>query len=247
MSLARAFLDRTADGVAAFRAAAAPQPARPLRTAYVAASAASVLAAATGKYKLTNVVKPTLMPLLAADLVTRGQLTTGRKILLAGLVGGWVGDIVLMSKASRSRDGQERLRNLNKGAAAFITNQFAYHAVMWRKGARPEQQAALVRLPVVLGGIGLSLWKAPTALPAAGGYGSALAFTSVLGEHGSLADSVAGKGVSHGANLFVLSDSLILGRMTLLKNKGVVDKLADGAVMATYTAAQLLLVDGLAD
>ena len=57
-----------------------------------------------------------------------------------------------------------------------------------------------------------------------------------------------------GGTLFLLSDALILNRLTLLKHAQrptaptalkIIDALTDGAVMATYVIAQLLLVDGI--
>ena len=52
-----------------------------------------------------------------------------------------------------------------------------------------------------------------------------------------------------GGNLFVLSDGLILARQAFLTGQKplvrVLDGIVDGLVMATYVAAQLLLVEGL--
>ncbi|HAJ53013.1 MAG TPA: lysoplasmalogenase, partial [Corynebacterium variabile] len=53
-----------------------------MRSAYLAAGAVSVVAAAAGRRgdRLTRIVKPTLMPLLAGTVLARGQrkaTTTG--------------------------------------------------------------------------------------------------------------------------------------------------------------------------
>lgn len=219
-----------------------------LRAGYLAMSAASVLAAAKASDSITHVVKPALMPLLVAscdlfatknsrEVAKTKWLDTG--LLAGGLAFGCLGDIILMGKDGRSTDGDVRASNLNKGASAFAVNQLAYHALLWRQGARPRKKDVLLRAPVVFGGAGLAALMAPKALPAAAGYGSALAATSVLAEDHSPEAALGG-------NLFVVSDALILARLTLLNGAPKLNALVDGAVMATYVAAQLLLVDALA-
>ncbi len=202
------------------------------RALYLAAAAGSVIAAAVPSDRATRLVKPALMPLLLASNPQKSAL------LVAGLAGGWVGDIILMGKDSRSADPGVRARNLKRGSAAFLVNQLAYHALLLRSGARPTWKNAALRAPMILGGVGLAAMKNPAALPAAGGYGSALALTSILAQDSSSKAALGG-------NLFVLSDALILGRLTLLKEGSRIDALTDAAVMATYTAAQFLLVDGV--
>lgn len=218
-----------------------------IRAGYLAAAAASVLAAAIPSDATTRVVKPTLMPLLVASsdlfatkrsrkIAVKNPVETA--LLVGGLAFGCLGDIILMGEDGRSEDKGVRASNLNKGAAAFAINQFAYHALLTKQGAKPQKKDILLRVPVVLGGIGLASVMNAKALPAAAGYGSALATTSVLAEDHSPEAALGG-------NLFVGSDALILGRLTMLKNKSRLDALVDGAVMATYTAAQLLLVDAI--
>lgn len=238
-----------------------------LRTVYLAAAAASVVAAALPHDATTRLVKPTLMPLLAASsdlFATRrsragvvdtpqgaaGNSTPGDSetiaaknpvdtaLLLGGLAFGCLGDVILMGKDSRSDDLSVRASNLNKGAAAFAVNQFAYHALLTKQGARPVKKHIALRIPAVLGGVLLASWKNKGALPAAAGYGTALAATSVLAEDHSPQAALGG-------NLFVASDGLILARLTMLKNMSRPDALVDGAVMATYVVAQMLLVDAI--
>lgn len=208
------------------------------RALYLAAAAGSVIAAAVPSDRATRLVKPALMPLLLASDPPTTKAPIDAALLVAGLAGGWVGDIILMGKDSRSADPGIRARNLNRGSAAFLVNQLAYHALLLRSGARPTWKNAALRAPMILGGVGLAAMKNPAALPAAGGYGSALAMTSILAQDSSSKAALGG-------NLFVLSDALILGRLTLLKEGSRIDALTDAAVMATYTAAQLLLVDGV--
>lgn len=223
------------------------EPHRLLRPAYLATAATSVVAAAIPHDATTRLVKPALMPLLAASstlFATRQNREAAKSqpldtaLLLAGLAGGCLGDIILMGKNSRSEDHTVRARNLNQGAAAFAVNQLAYHALFLRSGAKFRQSNVMLHLPAVIGGAGLALWKNRPALPAAVGYGSALATTSILAQD-------AGCQAGTGGLLFVVSDGLILARMALLKQKSSVDALVDGAVMGTYVVAQMLLVDHL--
>lgn len=218
---------------------------RALRTAYLAAGAVSVVAAAAGRRgdRLTRVVKPTLMPLLAGTVLARGQRKATTTVV-AGLAGGWVGDIILMGADGRSDDSRTRARNLNRGSAAFALNQVAYIAELWRTGHRPRKNTVALRAPVLASGVVTAATGAPAALPAAVGYGSLLAGTSMLAaEEGETTP------LGLGGNLFVLSDGLILARQAFLTGEKpvvrVLDGLVDGLVMATYVAAQLLLVEEL--
>jgi hypothetical protein len=210
---------------------------------YLAAGAVSVAAAAAGRRgdRLTRLVKPALMPLLAAAVpgVRRSP------VLLAGLAGGCLGDVILMGAAGRSDDPAVRARNLNRGSAAFAVNQAAYITRLWSQGHRPTRTAVALRLPVLLSGIVTAATGARSALPAAAGYGSLLATTSTLA-----ADEGETTPAAVGGSLFVLSDGLILARQAFLTGDRplvrVLDGVADGLVMATYVAAQLLLVEALA-
>lgn len=208
------------------------------QTLYLAAAAGSVIAAAVPSDRATRLVKPMLMPLLLASNPPTTKAPIDASLLVAGLAGGWVGDIILLGKNSRSADPGIRARNLNRGSAAFLVNQLAYHVLLLRSGARPTWKNAALRAPMILGGVGLAAMRNPAALPAAGGYGSALALTSILAQDSSSKAALGG-------NLFVLSDALILGRLTLLKEGSRIDALTDAGVMATYTVAQLLLVDSV--
>lgn len=271
-SLVDDFMDRSIEGALALRSAAwRPHPGR---IAYLVAGAAAVGATATRSDRVTRVVKPALMPMLATDILfpdaTLSNPASWRKlfnpsgdqaVLLAGLVGGWLGDMTLMNTESRSEDPQVRAKNLNRGAAWFSLNQLAYIWLLAKRGARPDPAVVAAHVPVLAAGLGLAGWKLPPALPAAGGYGALLGGTNVLAQdRGIIRDEVdktpADYGISHGGNLFIMSDALILNRMTLFKNAQkegasavlkTIDAINDGAVMATYVIAQLLLFNGLND
>ncbi|WP_145942395.1 lysoplasmalogenase family protein [Corynebacterium glyciniphilum] len=220
------------------------------RAAYLAAGAVSVAAAAVGRRgdRVTQVVKPALMPLLGAHACARASRGDRLPVVLAGLAGGLLGDVILMGKDGRSEDASVRARNLNLGSAAFSVNQLAYISELWRRGHRPRRSTLVLRAPVLASGIVTAATGAPAALPAAAGYGTALAATSVLAADPELGTGdFSGAGL--GGNLFVLSDGLILARVAFLRGESPVvqqlDGLVDGLVMATYVAAQLLIVEGL--
>ncbi|MDN6325683.1 MAG: lysoplasmalogenase [Corynebacterium sp.] len=229
----------------------------PWRAGYLAAGAASVVAAAAGRRgdRATRLVKPALMPLLAGHACTRAGRGGGAgrlPVVLAGLAGGLLGDVVLMGEAGRSDDAATRARNLNLGSAAFSVNQVAYIVERWLRRNRPRRSTVALRLPVLASGIVTAASGAPAALPAAAGYGSALAATSVLASDPQVGDADARadlSGVGLGGNLFVLSDGLILARLAFLRGDSPLvrrlDGVVDGLVMATYVAAQLLIVEGL--
>ena len=263
-------LERAAEGTRALRTAA--RHPHPGRIAYLAAGAVSVAAAATRSDRITRAVKPTLMPLLASTVFAPGATadnprswgkihtpSAGQALLLAGLVGGWLGDITLMNTQSRSAEPVERAKSLNRGAAWFSANQLAYIWLLAKRGARPSPAVAAAHLPALVTGLGLARWKLPKALPATGGYGSLLGATNMLAQDPVLLRSTPEEtpedyGHALGGTLFLLSDALILNRLTLLKHAQrptapsalkIIDALTDGAVMATYVIAQLLLVDGI--
>lgn len=224
------------------------------RAAYLAAGAVSVAAAAAGRRgdRVTRVVKPALMPLLGAHACARASRGGRLPVVLAGLTGGLLGDVILMGEDGRSEDASVRARNLNLGSAAFSVNQVAYISELWRRGHRPRRSTLVLRAPVLASGMATAATGAPAALPAAAGYGTALAATSVLAadpEARTDGSSTDLSGLGLGGNLFVLSDGLILARLAFLRGESPVvqrlDGLVDGLVMATYVAAQLLIVEGL--
>ena len=239
-TLKQAAARRTIEGAGALVAAVGRATREPERASYVGASLVNVVSSALGAEKPRKASKTLLMPLLAASVVrrrheTKPAVTAG---LLVGLAGGWIGDLVLMP----------RVNDLNKGAAAFAVNQVAYIKMLHDAGARPNRVRALTRYPLWAASVAGAALSRPDLLPAAAGYGALLTTTSMLGDDSVL---VAGLeegdprfGVGHGGNLFLVSDAMLMLR-ALVGEDSVVGKLLDAGVMDTYTAAQLLLVDGI--
>ncbi len=233
---------RTSEGAGALIAAVTRATREPERAGYIGAAAVNVVSSALGAEKPRKVSKTLLMPLLAASVVrrrheTRPAVTAG---LLVGLAAGWIGDLVLMP----------RKNDLNKGAAAFAVNQIAYQKMLYDAGARPNRFRSVARYPLWAGSVAGAALSRPDLLPAAAGYGFLLTTTSMLGDDGNLVAGLDSEskdprfGIGHGGNLFLISDALLMLR-ALVGEDGVVGKLLDAGVMDTYTAAQLLLVDGI--
>ena len=251
-TLKQAAVRRTIEGAGALVAAVYRGTREPERAGYVGAATVNVVSSALGAEKIRKASKTVLMPLLAASVIrrrheTKPAVTTG---LLVGLTAGWIGDLVLMP----------RNNDLNKGAAAFAVNQVAYIKMLHDAGARPNRFRALTRYPLWAASVAGAAFTRPDLLPAAAGYGLLLTGTSMLGDDSTLVDGLTSPadlapgadlaaadprfGIGHGGNLFLISDALLMLR-ALVGEEGVVGKLLDAGVMDTYTAAQLLLVDGI--
>lgn len=194
------------------------------RLAFRLAGGAYAASRAVGSRRLQAVSKPLVVPLLLD--VPLAAPRPDREVGVVGLLGGWVGDLLLM------REGR-----LAQGAAAFAVNQAAYQWLLWRAGARVRH----VPLAVHVVPFAAAAWFGRAHLGLVGTYGGMVAATSVLA-----ADPVVrGRGVAAGGHLFLLSDSLILVRMVIPEGNRALGRGLDVAVAVTYVAAQRLLVDGL--
>ena len=230
------FVAKTRQGASALVKAVSKAVSEPERAAFVAAAGANVCASLIGVSKVKSLSKPALMPLLAGRVFRSSCDPLEKGLGLVGLAGGWAGDLVLMKPDS-----------LPKGAVGFAINHAAYIALLVRKGARPSMVSAGIRAVPLLGAAGFAAIREPKMLPMVLGYGGLLATTSLLADDPILQDSSnpASFGMGHGGNLFLISDAVLFARELFLEDGTVAAQFADGAVMGTYTIAQLLLVDGL--
>ncbi|GAB2502358.1 YhhN-like protein [Corynebacterium atrinae] len=195
------------------------------RSAFWAASAGYVLARAIDVPTLQRVAKPLVVPLLAADVLPRFQRRE-RPLAAAGLLGGWVGDVILLNDV-----------RLAPAAATFAVNHGAYQVLLWHRGARPRLGAVALRA-IPLAAVS---WLGRDRLSLVLSYGGMVAATSALA-----ADPVLrGRRVALGANLFLLSDALIFARSELDLPDDTVGRGVDVAVAVTYVLAQKFLADGL--
>ncbi|RDI46659.1 lysoplasmalogenase [Nocardia mexicana] len=222
--------------------------ARPFRAAYVAAAAATVYSAVTGRDRWQWATKPLLMPLLAADVVHSGAELgrTERRVLFGALGAATVGDMLLIDPDDD--------RRLIAGASAFAVMQSGYSALWWRRGARPRPAIALPRVAAWLGAGALLRAKAPNLAVPLSSYGATLGAAAVLASDPGLspgAKNVAGMNLPDrdprsrlglGALLFTASDGLIVLRRLFARTDRS-RRVTEGIILSTYAAAQYLLTD----
>ncbi len=216
------------------------------------AAAATVAGAVTENEKLQLVAKPLIGPALAARVLRRrgtlGAVDTG--LLLGSLAAATVGDVFMIDP-----DDDDRLC---RGARSFAVMQAGYATVLARRGARPTPPAVVPRLLSWLGAAVLLRSRARPVAPTLTGYGAVLGTMSALAADPALAPGarvVAGTVVPNsdprsrlglGGLLFLGSDSLIVVRRLFVRGeKG--RKVAEAAVLASYVAAQALLVEGMTE
>lgn len=210
-----------------------------LMAGYVLVAVLNVIAEATGNENGTVLTKPLLMPLLLAWVVAMAgrRWPVPLRWLTVGLVFAWAGDLLLMGDSDAT---------FALGLAAFLVMQVCYLVAFLRvPGPGLVRAWPIAVVPYAL------IWVVLTVLvwPGAGGmripvlvYGAVLvtmalgALDLVLRMPQDLAWRVAA-----GAVLFVLSDALIAVTAFGPLTESVQ---ASAAVMATYTAAQGLIVSG---
>ncbi|MER6348370.1 lysoplasmalogenase [Streptomyces sp. NPDC001595] len=168
--------------------------------------------------------KPLLMPLLAAHAALSGA----PRLLVAALLCGWGGDLLLLFDAEPA---------FLAGMASFAAGHVCYLFLFTRYGrANAHHSFLLVGYTVVLAATVAQLWPdlpADLRVPVAG-------YSLLLTAMAYRAGSRFGRTAGIGGALFVLSDTLIA--------TGVADwpqpPRPDLWIMLTYIAAQFLLADG---
>nr|WP_240929520.1 lysoplasmalogenase [Streptomyces coryli] len=174
-----------------------------------------------GLQPLEYATKPLLMPLLAVYAALRG----GPRLLIAALLCGAAGDVLLQI------GGPAFLA----GMGAFAAGHVCYLALFRARGHRPHRVAAIAYAAVWAATLA-ALW--PGLDPAL--RGPVAAYSLLLA---AMAWRASGAGTRAGAGgaLFLLSDTLIATRLADWPQPPA----AGFLVMSTYLAAQYLLVTGL--
>ncbi|MFD4295024.1 lysoplasmalogenase family protein [Rhodococcus sp. NPDC058532] len=217
---------------------------------FLGASAATVVGAVTGDERLQRIAKPLIAPALAARVLRRstGRDRVDTALLLGSLAAATVGDVFMIDP-----DDDTRLTN---GARSFAVMQLGYSAVLARRGARPTAPALVPRLLGWLGAAGLLRARARRVAPTLTAYGAVLGTTSTLSADPALAPGarvVAGTVVPGadprsrlglGGLLFTGSDALIVIRRLFVRGE-TGRRAVEGVVLASYAAAQALLVEGM--
>lgn len=219
---------------------------------FLGATTATVVGAVVDNEKLQSAAKPLIAPALAARVLRRranlDAVDTG--LLLGSLAAATVGDVFMIDP-----DDDARLTN---GARSFAVMQLGYSAVLARRGARPTAPALVPRLLGWLGAAALLRTRARAVAPTLTGYGAVLGTTSTLSADPALAPGarvVAGTVVPNadprsrlglGGLLFTGSDALIVVRRLFVRGR-TGRRVAEGVVLASYAAAQALLVEGMTE
>ena len=199
--------------------------------AFAAVTAVHLASQALGHRQAADLTQVLLMPLLALVLLraTRAPRSREVRLVLVALGFSWLGDTL-----PRLADGDAALLTM---IGCFLLAQLVYAAAFWPFRHRSVLNRPLALLPYLLAGatiVGLSAREAGALLPAVAVYALAILAMAVLA-------TGRGRVAAIGAAVFVLSDALIA-----LDAFGVLTLPAHAVwVMATYVAAQVLLVLGV--
>ena len=220
---------------------------RPEGPAFLAATAGTEIAKATGIGVLEKLCKPLIVP-AALTIALRDGRRDGRPLrpvdtaLLSATAAAYTtGDVILMlGDGHASRE----VGRLAAGAAAFATGHLALGALMLRSGLRfkPVQSAVHGVVAGAAAAVLLAEGRENAPLAAYGGLLATLSAlaTSVDRSHGRGAAVLAVAGP-----VFLLSDSLILVRRKVEGGTAPARAL-DVGVIDTYATAALLLLTGTA-
>lgn len=228
---------------------------RPSTAAVTVAAAVATITGAFGSRRAAALTKPLgiLVPAAYAARRIPDMPRTDAALLAAAMAFSMAGDrAMLVEEFSPLTSADERKtlpasdpltakdRRLAWGATLFSGAQLAYCALLWRRGARPHVATVLPRVAILAESATVIAYHRPRLLQILGPYGNTLAMMSALA-----ADSpTARTQLRLGGALFLASDLTILNRRHLLSNP-VARRLAEVWVLASYFAAQALLIDGL--
>ncbi|QCB49052.1 lysoplasmalogenase [Rhodococcus sp. PAMC28707] len=211
------------------------------RVAFGSAAVATVIGAITGNETLHRAAKPLLVPALALGMRRFSP------VLGVALAAATVGDVLLIDPDDDSK--------ILRGAGAFAVMQGCYCVLLASAGNRPTVTAAVPRVTGWAVASTQLVRKSPEVAPGLAAYGVTLAAMSTLAADPASAagaDVFAGVVVPNsdprswqalGGILFTVSDALIVYRRLYLSST-VSRRIVEGAILATYSAAQLLLVEG---
>jgi uncharacterized membrane protein YhhN len=210
-----------------------------LTGAYAALAAADVVLVGLGPRgrRLHHVVKPLLMPVLAASLVDDARRGPAVRPTLAAQGLSWGGDVALMGTSGGRFLG---------GVGSFFGAHLAYVAAFRALGAgppstSPSSRAVLALAAALVPANALAAGRRDARLGGPiGVYGLVLAAMAACAA--ALPESGERRRIQAGAALFLLSDSL-LGAQLFLRDEP--HPALESAVMATYTSAQWLISDGV--
>ena len=224
---------------------------RPWKICYAVTAVATSLGAGLGNRRLHAAAKYAVAPTLATSVISENRWTirqdTSRNLtLLAALAGSAVGDHFMLAESRHI--GATARGHMRRGAASFAVQQLGLLTQMHRDGLRFRRApatlgtCALAGLAVVDGLIAARDGASTRPDPIIAAYGTALTAMAALSQD-ARGTSASAKSLRVGGCLFFVSDAIIVARQAL--PRGRTRNWADAAVMATYTTALALLIDGL--
>jgi len=213
-----------------------------LKAAYAGLALVDIALSASSRpvaHRARYLTKPLLMPFLSASLATTPGSSRARVPVLAAQAAAWVGDVALLS---------EERKPFVVGTAAFGVGHLAYLAAFVPGRRREPSLVADPRARALA-----AVWAVSSPMMAWHARGSGVA--PVVATYSALLTSMVVAAtrldparppaarllVAAGALLFLASDSTLGLRKFVLDDPSPV---VEGAVMASYTGAQLLLSAG---
>ncbi len=213
-----------------------------LKTAYAGLALVDTLLSASSRpaaHRARFVTKPLLMPLLSASLATTPGSSLARRPVLAAQAAGWVGDVALLS---------EQRTPFVVGTAGFGVGHLGYlTAFVPLRRDRPRlvsdpRARALVALWAMTAPVMARAARRDGVAPVVATYSALLTSMAVAATRIDPAQAPGARRlVTAGALTFLASDATLGLRKFVLEDPS---PLVEGAVMATYTAAQFLLSEG---
>lgn len=210
--------------------------------AYLPTAVTTTVAAMLGRDRTHAASKVLIAPTLAAGvLATRSERCAQRSAtLLVALAGSTVGDWFMYRSARAT--GDEARQQMRVGASAFGVQQVGFIGLLLHDGARPRPFPTAAS-GLALAGLAVLDSDGGAPDPVIGAYGALLGSMSALAM-GEGSSPRAGRAIALGGALFLVSDAaIILGQS--FADSAAKRAVADGVILATYTAALALLVHGL--
>lgn len=214
-----------------------------MKAAYVGVAALDTALSMSSRpmaHRARFLTKPLLMPILSASLAATPGSSPARAAVLAAQAGGWVGDLGLLS---------EEKKPFVVGTAGFAAGHAAYLAAFVPRRRREPSLAqdprarALAALWATTAPV--MSWQArrEEVAPVVAAYSASLTSMVIAATRLDPAEKPAARRlIAAGALTFLASDSILGLRKFVLDDP---DPRMEGAVMATYTGAQLLISEGV--
>lgn len=201
------------------------------RLMFAVSATATVASAVIGADRVHRCAKPIMVPALAVGV---GRMTP---VLGTALAAATLGDVLMIDPDDD--------RRILRGAAAFAVMQGCYIGTLRARGAGITKVEALPRYAGWAVAATLLARRSPAVAPGLASYGLALTTMSALAADPAAAPNTSVRRMlTAGGILFTVSDGLIVWRRLFLDAERS-RRRAEGAVLATYAVAQLLLVEGL--